>query len=76
MSQKTHRTSDLYYAAYLLAKTGHTVSIYEKKATVGLPVQCTGILTADFEQFNLPLDSFFTVMGTFLYPVVAEMAGK
>ncbi len=46
------------YAGYLLAKTGHIVSIYEKKSTIGLPIQCTGLLTADFEQFNLPLESF------------------
>lgn len=46
------------YASYLLAKSGHKVSIYEKKSQVGLPIQCTGLLTADFEKFNLPLDSF------------------
>lgn len=46
------------YAGYLLAKSGHSVAIYEKKSTIGWPIQCTGLLTADFEQFNLPLEPF------------------
>lgn len=46
------------YAAYLLAKSGHDVSVYERKSEMGLPIQCTGILTSDFNQFNIPLDSF------------------
>ncbi len=46
------------YAGYLLAKTGHSVSIYENHAQIGLPIQCTGILTSDFDEFKLPLDSF------------------
>lgn len=46
------------YAAYLLAKQGHQVSVYENHAQIGLPIQCTGLLTADFDQFQLPLDSF------------------
>lgn len=46
------------YAGYLLAKSGHEVSIYDRKKEIGLPIQCTGILTSDFDQFNLPLNSF------------------
>ncbi|MBT4936207.1 NAD(P)/FAD-dependent oxidoreductase [Candidatus Woesearchaeota archaeon] len=45
------------YAGYLLAQYGHTVSIYDKKKEIGLPIQCTGILTSDFDQFNISLDS-------------------
>ena len=46
------------YAAYLLAKSSHDVSIYERKREVGLPIQCTGLLTADFDQFGLDKSSF------------------
>src|SRR3989338_6386536 len=46
------------YAGYLLAKNGHEVSIYENHAQIGLPIQCTGLLTSDFDQFGLPMDSF------------------
>jgi len=46
------------YAGYLLAKSGHNVEIYENHPQVGLPIQCTGILTSDFDQFHLPMDNF------------------
>src|SRR3989338_7439760 len=47
------------YAGYLLAKQGHSVSIYENHPQIGLPIQCTGIITAaDLDEFNFPLDSF------------------
>jgi len=46
------------YVGYLLAKVGHQVSIYEKKKEIGTPIQCTGILTSDFDQFNLPMNEF------------------
>lgn len=46
------------YAGYLLAKHGHDVSIYENHPQVGLPIQCTGLLTSDFDQFKLPKESF------------------
>lgn len=46
------------YAGYLLAKAGNNVTIYENHPQVGLPIQCTGLLTSDFDEFNLPLDSF------------------
>ncbi len=46
------------YAAFLLAKAGHLVNIYENHAQVGCPIQCTGILTSDFDEFGFPMDSF------------------
>lgn len=46
------------YAGYLLAKNGHEVSIYENHAQIGLPIQCTGILTSDFDSLKLPVESF------------------
>ena len=46
------------YAGYLLAKQGHQVSIYENHPQIGNPIQCTGIITAEFDQFNFPMDSF------------------
>lgn len=46
------------YAGYLLAKNRHTVSIYENHQQIGKPIQCTGLLTSDFDQFNLPMESF------------------
>src|SRR3989344_5272122 len=46
------------YAAYLFAQKGHTVDIYEEHAQVGCPIQCTGLLTADFEEFNFPAETY------------------
>ena len=46
------------YAGYLLAKQGHQVSIYENHSQIGNPIQCTGIITKEFDQFNFPMDSF------------------
>ncbi|MEM4264021.1 MAG: NAD(P)-binding protein, partial [Candidatus Woesearchaeota archaeon] len=31
------------FAAYLLAKAGFEVSIFEEHEKIGLPVQCTGL---------------------------------
>lgn len=39
------------YLAYLLAKQGKEVSIFEEHNTVGQPVQCTGIVTNSIEKF-------------------------
>ncbi len=33
------------YAAWKLAKEGHDVRVFDKKQQIGMPVQCTGILT-------------------------------
>lgn len=46
------------YAGYLFAKEGHVVTIYENHSKIGLPIQCTGILTNDFDEFKFPLKSF------------------
>ncbi len=37
------------YTAYLLAKAGYIVTIFEEHLEPGLPIQCTGILTADLK---------------------------
>ncbi len=34
------------YSAYLLAKSGYDVDIYEEHNSIGSPVQCTGIVTS------------------------------
>ena len=39
------------YLAYLLAKQGKKVTVLEEHSTVGLPVQCTGIVTNSIEKF-------------------------
>lgn len=46
------------YAGYLLAKASHTVTIYENHPTVGVPIQCTGLLTKDFNEFDLSTIEF------------------
>ncbi len=38
------------YTGYLLAREGHTVEIYEEHEEIGLPFQCTGLLTAAIEE--------------------------
>jgi digeranylgeranylglycerophospholipid reductase len=45
------------YAGYLLSKQGHFVSIYENHEQIGLPIQCTGILTKEFDKFGINIDS-------------------
>lgn len=39
------------YSAYLLAKEGFSVNIYEEHDVVGKPVQCTGITTSFIENY-------------------------
>lgn len=50
------------YVAYLLAKEGFKTELFEQKKAgqVGLPVQCTGLLTPEIEKF-LPLSKDFLV---------------
>jgi geranylgeranyl reductase family protein len=36
------------YSAYLLAKQGHSVRVYERDSEIGKPIQCTGILSDHF----------------------------
>ncbi|MCM2325255.1 MAG: NAD(P)/FAD-dependent oxidoreductase [Candidatus Woesearchaeota archaeon] len=46
------------YAAYLLAKNGHDVSVFDKKQDIGKPVQCTGILSEHFLKIMKPSKEF------------------
>lgn len=46
------------YSGYLLASNGHEVTIYEEHKTIGSPIQCTGLLTSEFDTFHFPMDSF------------------
>lgn len=39
------------YTAYLLAKAGYHVTIFEEHLEPGLPIQCTGILTSDLKNY-------------------------
>ena len=36
------------YAAYLLAKKGKKVAVFEEHKKIGRPVHCTGIVTSSF----------------------------
>ena len=43
------------YTAYLLAKEGFDVGIFEKKPAIGKDVNCTGIVSREcFHRFSLP----------------------
>ena len=46
------------YSAYLLAKKGHSVAVYEKNPVIGPPVQCTGILSDYFLTLMKPSNEF------------------
>ncbi len=46
------------YTGALLAQAGHLVTIYENHPQIGSPIQCTGILTSDFDRFGFPMNSF------------------
>ncbi|NQV91301.1 NAD(P)/FAD-dependent oxidoreductase [Candidatus Woesearchaeota archaeon] len=46
------------FTGYLFAKAGHDVSIYENHGKIGAPIQCTGILTSSFDQFEFLMDDF------------------
>jgi len=39
------------YLAFLLAKSGKKVQIFEEHSSVGRPVQCTGIVTSSISRF-------------------------
>lgn len=39
------------YSAYLFAKKGYDVEVYEEHAEIGKPIQCTGILTSSIFKF-------------------------
>ncbi len=53
------------YLAYLLAKAGKEVTIFEEHKDVGSPVQCTGIVTHSISQFfSLTNDVIANTMDT------------
>ena len=39
------------YQAYILSKAGYKVNLYESKKEIGKPVQCTGIITHQLDNF-------------------------
>ncbi|MBI3037308.1 NAD(P)/FAD-dependent oxidoreductase [Candidatus Woesearchaeota archaeon] len=43
------------FSAYLLAKAGFEVQVFEEHATIGEPVACTGVITADVMTKRLQL---------------------
>ncbi len=44
------------FSAYLLARAGHDVSVFEEHKTIGEPVACTGVVTGDLmaERLQIP----------------------
>ena len=46
------------YLAYLLAKNGKKVQVFEEHGKIGKPVQCTGIVTSEFEDIREPKKEF------------------
>jgi len=46
------------HVAYLLAKQGHDVQIFEEHTQIGRPCQCTGILTSSFQDIVKPRKDF------------------
>ncbi len=57
------------YSAYLLAKKGHSVFVFEKKKEIGRPIQCSGILSEYFLNFIKPKKEFIenTIERTRIY---------
>ena len=48
------------YLAYLLAKKNEDVHIYEDHKEIGVPIQCTGIITPELETIIPIKKSFLT----------------
>lgn len=48
------------YLAYLLAKHGRKVSVYEEHDSIGLPVQCAGIVTSKIREL-IPIRKQFLI---------------
>ena len=44
--------------AYLLAKKGHDIHLYEDHARIGVPVQCTGLMTLSLNDVTPPKKEF------------------
>jgi len=47
------------YVGYLLAQDGHDVDIYEEHPSIGIPFQCTGILTSELDKFVKITEDFY-----------------
>lgn len=45
-------------AAYLLAKKGCDVHLYEEHAQIGVPIQCTGLMTVSLNDILIPTKEF------------------
>ncbi len=41
------------YLSYLLANSGHEVELYEEHDKIGVPIQCTGLLSSEFKKFEI-----------------------
>ncbi len=48
------------YAAYLLAKAGKEVTVYEEHPQIGIPVACTGLLIQGFDK-HVPMSEDFLI---------------
>ncbi|MBS3162353.1 NAD(P)/FAD-dependent oxidoreductase [Candidatus Woesearchaeota archaeon] len=48
------------YLAYLLAKKNYEVQVFEEHKEIGSPVQCTGIITHELQDF-VPVDKSFLI---------------
>lgn len=56
------------YTAYLLARRGFGVGVFEKRSEVGNGVVCTGVIGAKaFERFNLPPESIVAKIDTAVF---------
>ena len=53
------------YAAWLLARRGFDVALYEEHESPGEPVHCTGVLAAEaFDEFDIPRDAVLNTLST------------
>jgi len=53
------------HAAYLLARAGFKVTVFEEHPSAGDPVHCTGVLAVEaFEEFDLPKNAFLNSLTT------------
>ena len=48
------------YTAFLLAKQGHDVHIYEDHDVIGTPIQCTGLMTISLNDIFVPAEEYMT----------------
>jgi len=48
------------YTAFLLARQGHDVHIFEEHADIGKPIQCTGLMTMSLRDVFVPVDDYVT----------------